>query len=153
MAEKTLKEMLTKYVPTEDYLGVLTTGIVSKTRVDKEKRILEVFARFPNLIKKEILYALEAEVAEAYSLAHFKIFPQYPAELFDEVCMDCPTLAVCLAVSSASSPTLSRAMAVLFSVVSAFAVWIFILFTAFPCARYSFSLCLTSFERLSTTFA
>ena len=84
MAEKTLKEMLTKYVPNEDYLGVLTTGVVSKTRVDKEKRILEVFARFPNLIKKEILYALEAEVAEAYSLAHFKIFPQYPAELFDE---------------------------------------------------------------------
>ena len=84
MAEKTLKELLTKYVPNEDYLGILTTGVANKTRVDKDKRILEVFASFPNLIKKETLYALEQEVAEAYSLAHFKIFPQYPKELFSE---------------------------------------------------------------------
>ena len=84
MAEKTLKELLTKYVPNEDYLGVLTTGIVQKTRVDKEKRILEVFAEFPHIIKKDILYALEAEVAAAYELTYFKIFPKYPTKLFSE---------------------------------------------------------------------
>ena len=84
MAEKTLKELLTKYVPNEDYLGVLTTGTVCKTRVDKEKRILEVFARFPHIIKKDILYALETEVAAAYDLLYFKIFPKYPTELFTE---------------------------------------------------------------------
>ena len=75
MAGKTLRELLTKYVPNEDYIGILSSGIVSKTRVDKEKRILEVYANFPNIIKKEMLYALESEVEAAYSLAHFKIVP------------------------------------------------------------------------------
>ena len=84
MAGKTLKELLTKYVPNEDYLGILTTGTVSKTRVDKEKRILEVFADFPNIVKKEALYGLEEEVAAAYALQHFKLFPHYPEELFNE---------------------------------------------------------------------
>ena len=84
MAGKTLKELLTKYVPNEDYIGILGAGVVSKTRVDKEKRILEVFADFPNIIKKEALYGLEAEVEAAYALAHFKIFPHYPSELFDD---------------------------------------------------------------------
>ena len=84
MAEKTLRELLSKYVPNEDYLGILTSAKVTKTRLDKEKRILEVYAELPNIVKKETLYALEAEVAEAYSLTHFKIFPHYPSELFSE---------------------------------------------------------------------
>jgi len=84
MAEKTLMELLNKYVPNEDYLGILTSGIVKKTRVDKEKRILEVYAEFQALIKKERIYSLEDEVATAYGLRHFKLFPQYPSELFSE---------------------------------------------------------------------
>ncbi len=84
MADKTLKELLTKYVANEDNIGILTSGIVTKTRISKEERILEVFADFPRLISKERIYELEREVAEAYNLRQFKIFPHYPKELFGE---------------------------------------------------------------------
>ena len=84
MAEKSLKELLNKYVPNDFYADILASGTVTKTRIDKEKRILEVFADFPSLIKKEDLYSLESEVAAAYQLSGFKIFPHYPSELFSE---------------------------------------------------------------------
>ena len=49
MAGKTLLELLNKYVPNEDYMGILTSGVVTKTRVDKENRILEALK--PDYIK------------------------------------------------------------------------------------------------------
>ena len=42
MAEKTFKDLLNKYVPSDEYIGILTSATVKKTRIDKEKRILEV---------------------------------------------------------------------------------------------------------------
>ena len=84
MAEKNLKELLTKYVPDDGLEQILLTGIVTKTKVDKGQRILEVWADFPYLIDKETLYGIEEQVTEAYHLSHFKLLPHYPSELFGE---------------------------------------------------------------------
>ena len=83
MAEKTLKELLYKYLPPQKYASILEEGIVSRTRLDKDKRFLEVYARFENIISKDELYDIELQVKEAYKLNAFKLFPSYPAELFD----------------------------------------------------------------------
>ncbi len=82
MAVKTLKELLYKYVPPAEYEHILQSGIVTRTRLDKDKRMLEVFADFDAIIKKSVLYALEAEVAKSYDLTHFKLFPHYPEALW-----------------------------------------------------------------------
>ncbi len=84
MAQKTLKELLSKYLPTDATGQILASGTVTKTRIDKEKRILEVFADFPYILDKETLYEIEEDVAKAYQLAHVKILPHYPSELFSE---------------------------------------------------------------------
>lgn len=82
MSEKSLKELLYKYLPPPEYEAVLTAGRVTRSRVDKENRILEVYADFDAVVSKSTLYELEAQVAEAYKLRSFKLFPHYPAEAF-----------------------------------------------------------------------
>ena len=82
MAGKTLKELLSKYIAPEKYLGVLTTADNVVSRVDKEKRILEVRADFPTLVDKEILYDIEKQVTQVYDLRYFKILPRYDSSLF-----------------------------------------------------------------------
>ncbi len=84
MAQKTLKELLNKYLPTDAIGQILASGTVTKTRIDKEKRILEVYVDFPYILDKETLYEIEEDVAKVYQLAHFKILPHYPSELFSE---------------------------------------------------------------------
>ncbi len=84
MAEKTLKELLSKYLPTAEQDRILSAGRVTKSRIDKEKRMLEVHASFPYLVEKADLYTLEEQVSEVYQLAYCKILPHYPSELFSE---------------------------------------------------------------------
>ncbi|MBR6727807.1 MAG: PHP domain-containing protein [Clostridia bacterium] len=61
----------------------MATATDIRLRADKERRMIEVSAAFPALIKKHTLYAVEAEIAKAYDLSHVRILPRYPAELFD----------------------------------------------------------------------
>ena len=82
MSEKSLKELLYKYLPPPEYDVILSSGVVTRSRVDKDKRFLEVFADFDKIIAKNDLYAIESEVLEAYKLNGFRIFPHYPSELF-----------------------------------------------------------------------
>ena len=82
MAQKTLKELLNKYLPPPEYESVLASGTVSRSRIDKEKRILEVFADFESIVSKDKLYDIEAQVTEAYKLSFFRLFPHYPSSLF-----------------------------------------------------------------------
>ena len=79
---KTLGELLNKYIPNDAEAAILNSGIVSRSRVDKEKRCLEVYADFPSVISKERLYALEEAVGKAYDLRMCKIKPKYPSETF-----------------------------------------------------------------------
>lgn len=82
MAEKSLRELLHKYLPPKEYESILDEGRVTRSRIDKEKRILEVFTDFDYIIPKNTIYELEAQVTEAYKLSAFKLFPHYPSELF-----------------------------------------------------------------------
>ncbi|MBR3715310.1 MAG: PHP domain-containing protein [Clostridia bacterium] len=79
MANKTLSELLNKYNPPEKYADILSSATVTRSRVDKEHRMLEVYADFPTTLKKDTLYDIEAQVTEAYKLNLFKIFPKYPS--------------------------------------------------------------------------
>jgi len=80
---KTLKELLNKYLPTEEQESILESGIVLRSRIDKENRILELTAQFQSIISKSKLYEIEDNVRDAYKLQFCKILPKYPTELFD----------------------------------------------------------------------
>ena len=82
MSQKSLSELLYKYLPPDEYKDILANGKVIRTRLDKEKRILEVYADFDRIISKDLLYAIEAQVKEAYQLNAFKLLVHYPGELF-----------------------------------------------------------------------
>ena len=84
MSQKTLKELLYKYIPTPEQEQILSSGVVTRSRVDKERRILEVHANFESIIPKSALYEIEDKVAEVYQLVYFKILPHYPSNLFEE---------------------------------------------------------------------
>ena len=75
---------MNKYIPSDGHESILASGLVTKTRIDKEKRLLEVYAEFPRIVDKAKLYEIEDQVAQIYQLAYFKIFPHYPSELFTE---------------------------------------------------------------------
>lgn len=82
MAGKSLGELLSKYIPPEEYLEILTTASTVESKVNKEDRLLEVRARFPKIINKSILYDIEKQVAAVYALRYFKILPTYEPSLF-----------------------------------------------------------------------
>ena len=82
MAGKNLRELLSKYIPPEKYIDILSSADNVVSRVDKERRILEVRADFPRIVEKSVLYDIEKQVTEAYALRCFKILPRYPSELF-----------------------------------------------------------------------
>ena len=82
MAGKTLKELLSKYTPPQEYASLLEQADNVLSRVDKVNRILEVRADFPYLVDKATIYDIERQVTEAYALRMFKILPRYKKELF-----------------------------------------------------------------------
>ncbi len=82
MASKSLTELLSKYNPPEEYLGILNSAKNVTSRVEKEQRILEIRAEFPYLLKKSDIYDIENQVKEIYKLNHVKLLPKYDADLF-----------------------------------------------------------------------
>ena len=64
MAQKNLADLLFKYLPPSEWEGLLRDGEVLRSRVDKEKRFLEVSAHFPYLVPKNTLYAMEEQIRE-----------------------------------------------------------------------------------------
>ena len=46
---KTLLQLFNKYIPEDNEAAILNSGIVSRSRVDKEKRCLEVYADFEKI--------------------------------------------------------------------------------------------------------
>ena len=81
---KTLLELLSKrYTAPDKYQQILESGVVVSSRADREKRCLETTAEFPFVVDKKTLYEIENEVAKAYELNYFRLFPKYNSELFD----------------------------------------------------------------------
>ncbi len=71
-----------RYHPREEYREILEQASDVRIRTDTERRMVEVFASFPALVEKAILYDMEKEICEAYQLNGARIFPHYPAECF-----------------------------------------------------------------------
>ena len=84
MAPKSLKELLAKYTPPEEYSELLSTAAVISSRVDKEKRFLETSAKFAKIVDKDTLYNIEKQASEAYDLRYFRIYPKYDEALFSQ---------------------------------------------------------------------
>ena len=82
---KTLVEIFAKYDAPERHAAWMLTATDIRMRADKERRMLEVSAAFPALVKKSELYAAECDIAKVYELSHVRILPRYPAELFGEL--------------------------------------------------------------------
>ena len=71
-----------KYTPTGEALRLLS-GLSDFTwRSDVERRMIEVDVHFDAIVKKDLLYAIEADIAKAYQLNSVRLFPKYPKELF-----------------------------------------------------------------------
>lgn len=84
MAGKTLLDIFHKYQPDAQTAAWLSRASDITMRADKERRMLEVRAAFPDIVRKSALFAVETEIAKVYELSHLRILPRYPAELFGE---------------------------------------------------------------------
>ena len=80
---KTLKEYFSKYIPTPEEALILESAVATRSKIDKENRIIEVHADFKCIVPKETLYRLESAVSKAYTLSFCKILPHYPSVLFE----------------------------------------------------------------------
>ncbi len=79
---KAFLEVFSKYEPKEKTADLLSDCEVIARRADVEKRMLEVDVRFERIVKKDILFRIEEEIAEAYNLNMMRICPKYDASLF-----------------------------------------------------------------------
>ena len=84
MAGKNLLEIFYKYHPEASDAAWLRQATDIALRADKENRMIEVRASFPEPIRKAVLYRVEAEIARAYELSLVRILPHYPATYFGE---------------------------------------------------------------------
>lgn len=83
MAEKTLSNVFVRYIGANaDEDRILNSAVQEKMFADKNNKRLELFARLPFIVNKDVLYTLEANVRRAYELNYLRIRPVYPKELF-----------------------------------------------------------------------
>ncbi|MGN1047811.1 MAG: PolC-type DNA polymerase III [Eubacteriales bacterium] len=82
MAERTLTEILKRYEPNERSRELLLSASDIRLRADKNAKMLEIKAHFPKIIEKKVLYRIEEEIREAYSLNSVRLLPSYDPSLF-----------------------------------------------------------------------
>ena len=82
--KKTFLEIFHKYHPDTYTEKLLLTITDLKLMADKELKIIEITANFPQIVEKAELYRIQEEICKAYDLNRVKILPKYAAELFDE---------------------------------------------------------------------
>ncbi len=76
------EKIFARYEQTASERAVLDTASDVVSRVDKERRVVEVTARFDKIIKKQTLYAIEENIRAAYDLTVVRILPRYSSELW-----------------------------------------------------------------------
>ena len=85
MAEKSFLEIFYKYKPTDtEIIRVLSCVKKTSVRADKVKRLIQAEVSFDEIVRKDVLYQIENEIREAYSLSYMKLLPKYPSHLFDK---------------------------------------------------------------------
>ena len=87
MSEMNLLERFPKYSPSDDLSKYMYARVLA-TRVDKEKRMMEVDISSNEIIPKVILYRIESEIKAAYALNFIRIYPKYTSELFNSGYID-----------------------------------------------------------------
>ena len=81
----TLKDRFKKYSPDIRFEKIMNEGIVRRTRVDSEQKIVEVDVSFNCIFsKQDVLYPLEKALKQEYKLNNVFINPKYSPELFDD---------------------------------------------------------------------
>ena len=78
----TLLEKFSKYTPREEHRVILSAVTDYALRTNRELRLMEVDITLDTPVRKEILYAIEADIAAAYQLNGVRVFPKYPKETF-----------------------------------------------------------------------
>lgn len=86
---KNILEIFSKYQPDEADKRFLLSAVPDSIRVraDREQRIVELHAEFPQILHKPALYKIEEEIRRAYDLVWVRLLPRYPSELFGETCI------------------------------------------------------------------
>ena len=75
-------KIFAKYTQTDSDRRVLDKASEVSSRVDRERRVVEVTAHFSELIPKDELYAIEDKLREAYELSVVRILPKYDSSLW-----------------------------------------------------------------------
>ena len=83
-----LRERFPKYVPSDKTERLMGFEVYGNIKIDKEKRMMEIDIKADKIIPKLELYNLEAEIAKAYELSHFRIHPKYESYLFSSSYID-----------------------------------------------------------------
>ncbi len=75
-------KIFSKYTQSAGDRAVLDKAQNVTSRVDRERRLVEVTAEFPEIIPKERLYEIEEKLCQAYELNVVRILPKYDASLW-----------------------------------------------------------------------
>ena len=76
-------KVFTKYAQ-PDWARKILDNVENVTyRIDRERRIVEINAKFVEVVKKDKLYAIEDDIRAAYDLRIVRILPKYTADKFD----------------------------------------------------------------------
>lgn len=78
---KTFLQLFEKYHPSVEERELLERSENLGVKVDTVNRRAEARLRFPSVVEKQRLYAIEEAIKEAYGLSNFAIRPVYPPEL------------------------------------------------------------------------
>ncbi len=78
-----ITEKFSRYTPNDAERRLLSAVTDYTVKIDRERRMIEVRASFPEIVGKRELYAIENGIREAYELSSMRLLPSYPPELFD----------------------------------------------------------------------
>lgn len=66
---------------------MLDTAEDLTSKIDRERRVVEITVSFPQVVEKSLLYDIEEEIKKAYELNIVRIIPKYPSGLFCRQCI------------------------------------------------------------------
>ncbi|MBQ2710199.1 MAG: hypothetical protein IJF67_18135, partial [Clostridia bacterium] len=74
--------VFSKFEQSAAHRAVLDRALDVKSRIDRERRVVEAIVEFPEIVSKDILYEIEDKIREVYELNVMRILPKYDASLW-----------------------------------------------------------------------
>ena len=81
--EKKFFDVFSRYKPSEEKRELLVRGHSMRLKVTKDRKRAEIDLSFDSHEDAELIYEIEDECRELYSMESFKILPHFPPESFD----------------------------------------------------------------------